>query len=65
MMILDKFFLKYEGMGGRLKLTSLPPEKTTLKKPSLIKVKVIFTLLHCGKLMEMSKRDQVYIEVIY
>ena len=48
MMILDKFFLKYEGMGGRL-----------------IKVKVIFTLLHCGKLMEMSKRDQVYIEVIY
>ena len=54
-----------KGWGRRLKLTSLPPEKTTLKKPSLIKVKVIFTLLHCGKLMEMSKRDQVYIEVIH
>ena len=34
MLILDKFFLKYE---EGVKLT--PPEKTTLKKPSLIRVK--------------------------
>ena len=33
MLILDKFFLKYKG--GQID----PPEKTTLKKPSLIKVK--------------------------
>ena len=36
-MILDKFFLKYEG-GRGVKLTP-PPEKTTLKKPSVIRVK--------------------------
>ena len=36
MLILDKFFLKYEGgRGGQID----PPEKTTLKKPSLIRVK--------------------------
>ena len=36
-LILDKFFLKYE---RGVKLTSpLPPGKTTLKKPSLIRVK--------------------------
>ena len=39
-MILDKFLLKYE---GRVKLTP-PPEKTTLKKPSLIRVKVVYVL---------------------
>ena len=37
-MILDKFFLKYEGGKRRVKLTPLPG-KTTLKKPSLIMVK--------------------------
>ena len=37
MLILDKFFLKYE---RGVELTPLPsPEKTTLKKPSLIRVK--------------------------
>ena len=35
-LILDKFFLKYEESG--VKLTP-SPEKTTLKKPSLISVK--------------------------
>ena len=35
-MILDKFFLKYEG-GFNLTPPS-PPEKTTFKKPNLIKV---------------------------
>ena len=35
-MILDKFFLKYE---GEVKLTPPPPEKTTLKMSSLIRVK--------------------------
>ena len=34
---LDKFFLKYE---RDVKL-SPPPEKTTLKKPSLIRVKLL------------------------
>ena len=34
-LILDKFFLKYK---GGVKLTP-PPEKTTLKKSSLIRVK--------------------------
>ena len=39
LLILDKFFLKYE-RGGRVKLTPpLPPGKTTLKKPSLIRSK--------------------------
>ena len=33
--MLDKFFLKYEGRGG-VKLN--PPEKTNIKKPSLIRV---------------------------
>ena len=38
---LDKFFLKYE---GRVKLTPPPlPEKTTLKKPSLIRVNSLWT----------------------
>ena len=37
-MILDKFFLKYE-RGVKLKH---PQKKTTLKKPSLIRVKVEF-----------------------
>ena len=38
-MILDKFFLKYEwGEGGGSQI-DLPPEKTSLKKPSLTKVK--------------------------
>ena len=37
MMILDKFFLKYEGgVGDQFDLP--PPGKSTLKKPSLIKV---------------------------
>ena len=35
-LILDKFFLKYEGeRGGQ----NDPPGKTTLKKPSVIRVK--------------------------
>ena len=37
--MLDKFFLKYEGRGeggGGVKLN--PPEKTNIKKPSLIRV---------------------------
>ena len=44
-MILDKFFLKYErgggpgGGGGRGQIDPSPPRKTTLKKPSLIRVK--------------------------
>ena len=37
-LILDKFFLKYE---GGVKLTPPSPEKTTLKKPSFIRVKEI------------------------
>ena len=32
--MLDKFFLKYEERGQ----SDPPPEKTTLKKPSLIRV---------------------------
>ena len=38
--MLDKFFLKYErgGDGGMVKLNPLPPGKTTLRKPSLIRV---------------------------
>ena len=47
MLILDKFFLKYEGGGGwgvgggggGVKLT--PSEKTTLKKLSLIRVNLL------------------------
>ena len=42
MLVLDKLFLKYEdgGTGGRgVKLTTPPPEKTTLKKSSLIRAK--------------------------
>ena len=35
--MLDKFFLKYE---RGVKLTPTPPEKTTFKKPSLIRVKL-------------------------
>ena len=40
-MILDKFFFKYEGRRG-VKLTT--PEKNTLKKPSLIRVNVIYEI---------------------
>ena len=46
MLILDMFFLKYEGgrweAGGVEEVKLTPPtfpEKTTLKKPSLIRVK--------------------------
>ena len=38
-MVLDKFFLKYEGGEGGGSQIDLPPEKTSLKKPSLTKVK--------------------------
>ena len=41
-MTLDKLFLKYEGKGVRL--TFPLPEKTTLKKPSIIRVKVLINL---------------------
>ena len=37
-MILGKSFLKYKGGEGGFKLTLPPPGKTTLKKPSLIRV---------------------------
>ena len=42
MLVLDKLFLKYEdgGTGGRGgKIDHPPPEKNTLKKSSLIRVK--------------------------
>ena len=45
-LILDEFFSKHEGIGGgvKVKLTpsSPPPRKTTLKKPSLIRVKYMW-----------------------
>ena len=37
MLILDKFFLKYERRGIKL-IPPHPAEKTTLKKPSLTRV---------------------------
>ena len=37
--MLDKFFLKYE-KGGKGGVKLIPPGKTTLRKPSLIRVKV-------------------------
>ena len=36
--MLDKFFLKYEGGGVKGQIDP-PPGRTTLKKPSLIRVK--------------------------
>ena len=39
MMVLDKFFLKYE---EEIILTPSPQERTTLKKPSLIRVNDYF-----------------------
>ena len=40
-MVLDKFFLKYEGRGGRRQIQTDPPPqgKTTFKKSSHIRVK--------------------------
>ena len=35
---LDKFFLKYERRRGRGQTEPLPPEKTTLRKHSLIRI---------------------------
>ena len=36
-LILDKLFLKYEGVGGGRGVKLTPPEKTIVKKPSLIR----------------------------
>ena len=36
--MLDKFSLKYEGRGGGGGVKLNPPEKTNIKKPSLIRV---------------------------
>ena len=45
------------GVGGvGVKLILLPPEKTTLKKPSLIRVKGVF--LFIGKTKENQKENQ-------
>ena len=46
MLKLYKFFLKYEGVGagrgeGQIDPLSTPPEKTTFKKPSLIRVNCV------------------------
>ena len=38
-MILDKFFLKYEGGEGGGSQIDLSPEKTSLKNPSFTRVK--------------------------
>ena len=48
---LDKFFLKYEGIGGGggeggFKLIPHPPGKTTFKKPSLIRVNEFLVILN-------------------
>ena len=54
-LILDKFFLKYEGRS-----IWAPPEKTTLKKPSLIRVNAFvldyffLRLLHIHDLVKLS-----------
>ena len=50
MLILHKFFLKYERWEGgqRVGIKLNPPEKTTLKKPSLIKVKIQYKQMKVG-----------------
>ena len=53
MLILDKFFLKYEGGGGGGKVKS--PEQKKLKKPSLIRVKKSFLANRHGKKLFMAK----------
>ena len=63
-MILDKFFLKYEG--GGVKLTSSPPlGKTMLKKPSPIRVKEQLSTSQkqvVKKLIEKKDRDKRFIK---
>ena len=51
-MILDKFFLKYES-GWGFKLTPpLPPEKTCLKKPRLIRVNGVCSGIKLSKIRD-------------
>ena len=73
-LILDKLFLKYEGMGGRqIDPPSPLPGKTTFKKPSLIRVKTfraeifsssIFSFFKMKHLNSQVKEGKIHLEAI-